>query len=776
MKINSGKGIGFIFLLLLVLTGCGGKAERDEAVCVVPVPEGMELKGGNFTFSHNTTYASDGDMYAEVLSDFSDLFKKSAGFALKATDDVASADMCIETDENLPEEAYTLSVTPRRVLIRASGVKGAFYALQTVRQMLPAELESSQLVSGTKWDIPALEISDKPRFGYRGLMLDVSRYFVPKETVLKIIDAVSMMKINKLHFHLVDDQGWRLEIKRYPKLTEVGAWRVYREGPFSLKKNPMKPGEDAPVGGFYTQDDIREIVAFASRRQVEVIPEIEMPAHTNSSLVAYPQYACPSVNHYTAVLPGMGGVNFNTEYCAGNDETFVFLQHILDEVMDLFPSQYVHLGGDEAIKEAWKSCPKCQRRMRDLGITDVEDLQGYFMARMTKYVQDRGRVAIGWDEWTNSKIPDGAVILAWQGLGEAGYKAAKQGHRFIMAPSQIVYLDYYQGPQWFEPRTYFGNNTLKDIYEYEPVQPSWGTEISDNLWGVQACMWTEFIESTQHLVYMLFPRVAALADIAWAQKGTKDWVSFVRRLDRLAARWEYMGIGYSKSMYNLDHKVTSADGKLVVNLSCIRPDVDVRYTLDGSEPLATSALYTDSLVLSDSVTVRAAAFAGDVRKGEILNLPVRWNKATAKPVSGNENAEVYMLTNGIKGSDKHTDMEWCGWYDRDVSFVLDLEEVTPITRVVMGHVVNYGMGVHYPASVELLVSTDNRNFVPLRRLTFSQKEIFKDGIFTDELAFDGFSTEGRYLKFVIQSPGATPDFHHRAGQGVWLRFDEIEVY
>ena len=237
-----------------------------------------------------------------------------------------------------------------------------------------------------------------------------------------------------------------------------------------------------------------------------------------------------------------------------------------------------------------------------------------------------------------------------------------------------------------------------------------------------------------------------------------------------------MGIGYSKSMYNLDHKVTSADGKLVVNLSCIRPDVDVRYTLDGSEPLATSALYTDSLVLSDSVTVRAAAFAGDVRKGEILNLPVRWNKATAKPVSGNENAEVYMLTNGIKGSDKHTDMEWCGWYDRDVSFVLDLEEVTPITRVVVGHAVNYGMGVHYPASVELLVSTDNRNFVPLRRLTFSQKEIFKDGIFTDELVFDGFSTEGRYLKFVIQSPGATPDFHHRAGQGVWLRFDEIEVY
>lgn len=767
--------VGFIFLLLLILLGCRNKQGQGEMTSVIPEPASVELGKGYFVFSGETVWASDDEMYNDILSDFSDLFEKSAGFTLEMSGNLSSADLVIYTDTTLSAEAYVLSVSPRRITVNASGRRGAFYALQTLRQLLPAELESYKVTTGVKWKVPVLTIKDEPRFEYRGLMLDVSRYFIPKETILKVLDAASVLKINKFHLHLVDDQGWRLEIKKYPKLTEVGAWRVYREGPFSLRKNPMGPGEVATVGGFYTQDDIREIVAFAARRQIEVIPEIEMPAHTNSSLVAYPEYKCPSVKHYTAVLPGMGGVNFNTEYCAGNDETFVFLQNILDEVMALFPSKYVHLGGDEANKEAWKICPKCQKRMRELGISNVDDLQGYFMDRMTKYVQSKGKVALGWDEWTNSKIPDGAVIMAWQGLGEAGYEAAKQGNKFIMTPSQIMYLSYYQGPQWFEPRAYFGNNTLKDIYEYEPVQQSWTADVVNNLWGVQGSLWTEFVESPAAVEYMIFPRIAALAEVSWTQLGSKNWPGFVHRLDKLLTRWDYMGIDYAKSMYNLDHKITPENGKLVVRLSCIRPDVEIRYTLDGSEPIATSTLFQDFLLFSDSVMIKAAAFMKDVRKGEVLTLPVHWNKATAKQVLGNSNPELYMLTNGLKGSDKHTDMEWCGWYDQDVSFVLDLGKVMSVHKVLLGHVVNYGMGVHYPASVELFVSADNKNFVSVDKMTFSTMEIFKDGIFTDELIFDGLSTEGRYLKFVLKSPGKTPQFHHRTGQGVWLRFDEIVV-
>lgn len=768
----------FIFLILItVFTSCKVAVTRDLDAQIVPEPEKMVLDKGEFVFSSKTTIAVDNSaQQSDVASQLAGLFEQSAGFVPKFVDDVSQADVAFVTDSTLKEEAYRLIVSADKVRIESSDSKGAYYGVQTLRQLLPAELESPTVTKNVCWNVPVLTIEDSPRFEYRGLMLDVSRFFMPKETVLKIINAAAMLKINKLHFHLVDDQGWRLEIKKYPKLTEVGAWRVYREGPFSLKKNPTAPGEETPVGGYYTQADIKEIVSFAAERQIEVIPEIEMPAHSNSALAAYPQYACPVIDHYISVLPGMGGRNSNVVYCAGNDSVYAFLQDVLDEVLELFPSEYIHLGGDEANKEAWEKCPKCRARMRKEGITNVEDLQGYFMDRMTKYVQSKGRTVIGWDEWTNSKVPEGAVIFGWQGLGTAGYKAAQQGHKFVMTPSQILYLDYYQGPQWFEPRTYFGNNTMKKIYDYEPVQADWEAKAAENLLGVQASMWTEFIESPEHVEYMVFPRVAALADIAWAQKGTKNWAGFLKRLDKLTKRWEYMGIGYSKSMYNLDHVVKPENDELKVILSCTRPDVDIRYTLDGTSPTFASTLYTDTLVVTKNVVVKAATFVGEESKGEVLTLDLKWNKATGKAVIGNTNPNVFLLTNGVRGTDKHTDFEWCGWYNQNVSFTLDLGEEDTFDKVTLGHVVNYGMGVHYPKSIVLSVSDDNKQFKKIGTLSFTEKEIFRDGIYMDEFKFDDLSSKGRYLKFDITSPGETPSFHHRAGQGVWLYFDEIGVY
>ena len=771
------KQYTFIFFILIVaLTSCKSGLTDTSEVQVVPIPEKVIVDKGEFIFSPKTTIAVDNSIRQfDVASQLAGLFEKSAGFTPQLIDDLSQADIVFTTDATLKEESYRLTVSSDKIQIVSSDSKGAFYGVQTLRQLLPAELESPTAVEDIHWSVPALTIEDAPRFEYRGLMLDVSRYFMTKETVLKIINAASMLKINKIHFHLVDDQGWRLEIKKYPKLTEVGAWRVYRKGPFSLKKNPTAPGEDTPVGGYYTQEDIKEIVSFAAKRQIEVIPEIEMPAHSNAALAAYPQFACPVINHYISVLPGMGGRNSNVVFCAGNDSVFVFLQDVLDEVMELFPSQYIHLGGDEANKEAWNKCPKCCARMHKEGITDVEDLQGYFMNRMTKYVQSKGRSVIGWDEWTNTKIPEGAVIFGWQGLGTAGYKAAQQGHKFVMTPSQIMYLDYYQGPQWFEPRTYFGNNTMKKIYDYEPVQVDWEAKAADRLLGIQASMWTEFIESPEHVEYMIFPRVAAAADIAWAQKGTKDWAGFLKRLDRLTKRWDYMGINYAKSMYNLDHVVTPDHGKLKVVLSCTRPDVEIRYTLDGTEPVPDSELYADTLVFTKNTIVKAATFVDKECKGKVLTLDLKWNKATGKAVIGNTNPKMFLLTNGVRGTDKHTDFEWCGWYDQDVTFTLDLGKEESFNKVSLGHVVNYGMGVHYPKSIELLVSDDNKEFKKIGTLTFTEKEIFKDGIYTDEFNFDNLSSKGRYVKFDIISAGETPDFHHRAGQGVWLYFDEIEV-
>lgn len=766
----------FVLLILLLLScGCTNTVHKD--LSVIPEPSNVIAFDSNrcFTFNSKTTFALEPRFHSELISDFTKLFEKSAGFVPEVINDMSLADVVFVTDTTLTPEAYRVIVATDKITVSSVDDRGVFYALQTLRQLLPPELESQNLMENIRWGIPVLQIEDKPRFAYRGLMLDVARYFIPKKNVLKIINAASMLKINKLHLHLVDDQGWRLEIKKYPRLTEVGAWRVYRAEPFPLRKKPTAPGEPTPIGGFYTQEDIKEMVKYAAERQIEIIPEIEMPAHTNSSLAAYPQYTCPVHTQYIPVLPGMGGRNSDIIYCAGNDDTFLFLENVLNEVMELFPSQYIHLGGDEANKKAWKVCPKCRLRMDKEHITEIEDLQGYFMNRIAKYVQSKGRTVIGWDEWTNSKIPEGAVITGWQGLGNAGYKAALLGHDFVMSPSSILYLDYYQGPQWFEPRGYFGNNTLKNVYDYEPVQADWDSVPASHLLGIQAALWTEFMESPQMVEHMIFPRLAALADIAWAPKGTKDWSHFLNRLDMLTKRWEYMDINYAHSMYNLDHVIVPKNGKLKIELSCIRPDVEIRYTLNNSEPDKNSTLYTDSIDITHAATVKTATFAGEIRKGEVLVLNINWNKATGKTIFS-DNKRSYVLTNGLRGTDKYTDGEWCGWYDQDITFVLDLGKEEDVNEVGLGHVVNYGMGVHYPKSIKLLVSDDNNVFKEVGELNYGMDEIFQDGFFTHEFIFGNLALKTRYLKFEIESPGACPAYHHRAGQGVWLYFDEIKVF
>ncbi|MEG1839511.1 MAG: family 20 glycosylhydrolase, partial [Bacteroidaceae bacterium] len=506
----------------------------------------------------------------------------------------------ISTDISLPIEGYRLQISPKQINIAASTTTGLFYALQSVRLLLPTDVERPQKDASISWKLPAMTIEDAPRFGYRGMMLDVARYFIPKETVISMIKVAAMIKINRLHFHLVDDNGWRVEIKGYPKLTEVGAWRVKREGPFSGRKNAL-PGEKATYGGFYTQEDIKEIVACATENHIEVIPEIEMPAHSNAALASYPELACPVVDLPITVIPGMGAYNGRIVYCAGNEKVFTFLEKVLDQVMELFPSSYVHLGGDEASKYYWERCPLCQKRMKEEKIENLEELQCYFMNRMARYVQSKGKKVMGWDEWTNGTMIDGAVILGWQGMGTAGYKAAKLGHNFIMTPSDILYFDYYQGPQWFEPRTYFGDNTLLRVYNYEPVQPEWEPEAAARLLGIQGSLWTEFLNKPDDVPYLLLPRLAALAETGWIPKGTKRWEDFLIRLDKLTERFDQMGMIYSRAMFNLDHQVTIAPNRtLLVQLSCIRPDVEIRYSTDGTEPTATSFLWNKTLTVTSN--------------------------------------------------------------------------------------------------------------------------------------------------------------------------------
>lgn len=772
--------IKYIYMLLVgliipIVIGCEN-TNLTHSISIVPRPAQMMPGSGNYFFSDKTVFVVENEEQVEAVNGLIALFSSSAGFTPQLNIG-GKGNILLITDTSLKSEAYSLNVSPKEIVINASDIKGFFYALQTIRQLLPASIERGSLSDEkVEWSIPAVNIQDEPRFEYRALLLDVSRFFIPKENVLRIIDCMAMLKINMLHFHLTDDNGWRIEIKKYPRLTEVGAWRVDRQDmPFPARRNP-KQGEPTPIGGFYTQQDIKEMVAYAAERQIEIVPEIDMPAHSNAALTAYPKLACPTVKEYIGVLPGLGGRNSEIIFCAGNDSVFTFLQNVMDEVMELFPSRYIHIGGDEATKTHWKKCPLCQARMKKENLANEEDLQGYFMKRMSDYVRSKGREVIGWDELTNSSfLPEESIVLGWQGFGQAALKAAEKGHRFIMTPARIMYLIRYQGPQWFEPLTYFGNNTLKDVYDYEPIQKDWKPEYASLLMGVQGSMWTEFCNTPEDVDYLLFPRLAAVAEVAWTQPEKKDWALFLKAVDKYNEHLAEKGIIYARSMYNIQHKVTTENGALKVSLECIRPDVEIRYTVDGSEPAINSSLYTDSLTVTASQTIKCTTFAEGKQMGKTLVLPIVWNKATGKSIlNAKPNEEV--LANGIRGSLKNTDFEWCCWTKSDViSFTIDLQKAEKLNAFTIGCITNYGMAVHKPKSIRIAVSDDNETYRDIAGLRFTPEEIFREGTFIENLSVDMKGTSGRYVRVTAEGAGSCPADHVRPGQEARVYFDEIMI-
>lgn len=768
----------YIYTVLLCLFLAVTNIQADnltQPFSLVPCPVSLVPGTGNFHFSAKTSFAVENEGQAEQVRQFTGLLTRAGGFTPRIKVDSRKGDVCLVTDATLKSEAYKLEITAKKITIRASDLQGFYYGLQSIRQLLPSAIESEQVTENVDWTVPALTITDQPRFGYRGLLVDVARFFSPKENLLRIIDCMAMLKLNKLHLHLVDDNGWRIEIKKYPLLTEIGSCRVDRPGKtFPERRNPRQ-GEPTVEKGFYTQDEIREIVRYAQERHIEVIPEIEMPAHSNAALAAYPLLSCPVVDKFIGVLPGLGGNHADVIFCSGNDSVFTFLQDILDEVLELFPSKYIHLGGDEARKTHWEECPLCQARMKAEKLENTEELQGYFMARVARYVQNKGREVIGWDELTNARIPEGSIILGWQGYGQAALKAAELGHRFIMTPARILYLIRYQGPQWFEPITYFGNNTLKDVYDYEPVQKDWTPQAASLLMGVQACMWTEFCNSPADVDYLLFPRLSALAEVAWTKPARKNWASYLKAMDHFNEHLAAKGIVYARSMYNIQQTVTPKEGRLQVELDCIRPDAQVRYTMDGSVPTAQSPLYTKPLMLTEAKTIKAATFAGNEQLGQMLELPVIWNKATAKPVKSAGTGDLYMLTNGIRGSQKYTDLEWCSWMKSDtVTFTLDLKKPELVNKLTLGSITNYGMAVHKPAAIEVWISDDDKEYRKVGECSYTKNEIFREGVFREDIPFE-IGTEARYVRVVARGAGDCPFTHVRPGQEARIYFDEIII-
>ncbi len=533
---------------LLSLWGVEGLVGKRQAPALMPLPSKVETaSGGGFVLGTDTQILADprSSASAEYLAK---QLRKPTGLAVPVKVDSAAkpAKGCIllstghaMAGSGSGAEGYQLKVTRARLSIDSADPAGMFYGVQTLLQLLPSEIFAPEKQS-IEWRIPAVNIEDHPRFGWRGFLLDVARHFFTVGEVKQLLDAMALHKLNVLQLHLTDDQGWRLEIKKYPRLTEVGAWR--KDVGFNLDpKSSTAYGPDGRYGGYYTQEDIRDLVAYAAERHITIVPEIEMPGHASAALAAYPQFSCSGGPYSTDV----GGGVFAGVYCAGNDGTFEFLQNVLAEVIALFPGKCIHIGGDEVPKQNWKNCAKCQERMKQEGLKSERELQSYFVRRMEKFINSQGRTLIGWSEIAEGGLAQNAVVMDWIG---GAVEAASAGHDVVMTPTGYCYLDYYQSTNSpGEPRAIGGFLPLRQVYSFEPIPEGLDRMFQGHILGVQGNLWTEYIPSLRHAEYMAFPRLCALAEVGWSSPAGRDYSEFKRRLATHAQRLERMGVNYRKA-------------------------------------------------------------------------------------------------------------------------------------------------------------------------------------------------------------------------------------
>ncbi|MCI9522009.1 Glycosyl hydrolase family 20, catalytic domain [Bacteroides xylanisolvens] len=663
----------FLWVLGMCLTAHSLKAQS-----VIPVPLKMEQGTGCFLLSENTKlYINLQGLEAQLLENCLQALpvhlKKGKK---KDTQNILSL-LITEKNHQLPSpESYTLSVTPQQILIRATSGAGLFYGMQTLLQL-------AQPSGAGSYSIASVEIEDTPRFAYRGLMLDVSRHFSTKEFIKKQIDALAYYKINRLHLHLTDAAGWRLEIKKYPLLTEFAAWRTDPTWKQWWNGGRKYVRFDAPgaYGGYYTQDDIREILEYARQHYITVIPEIEMPSHSEEVLAAYPQLSCS------------GEPYKNSDFCVGNEETFTFLENVLTEVMELFPSEYIHIGGDEAGKSAWKTCPKCQKRMKDEHLANVDELQSYLIHRIEKFLNNHGRHLLGWDEILQGGIAPNATVMSWRGE-EGGIAAVTSGHRAIMTPGAYCYLDSYQDAPYSQPEAIGGYLPLKKVYSYNPVPASLTAEQAKLVYGVQGNLWVEYIPTPEHVEYMIYPRILALAETAWSAPERKSWPDFhVRALSAVA---DLQAKGYHP--FDLKKEI-------------------------GSRPESLQSV--SHLALGKKV---------------IYNSPY----SSHYPAQGNT-----ALTDGIRGDWTYGDGSWQGFIsDNRLDVTIDMEKETSIHSVTAAFMQVVGAEVFLPETVVISISDDGTHFTELRNQHF---EVSKETPirFTD-ISWQG-EAKGRYVRYQAQA-------------------------
>ena len=743
--------------LALVLTFCtgmiacsGGKAVKGD-YGVVPLPQEVTLTNGNpFVLSPSTKifYPEGNDKMKKNAEFLASYIKEITGYELATATGQPGKGISLVIDQSIQNpEGYQLTVSDNGIRIAGSTDAGVFYGIQTLRKSIPATAQ------GMNVELPAATINDYPRFAYRGMMLDVSRHFFPVDSVKTYLDILALHNQNTFHWHLSDDQGWRIEIKKYPELTQIGSKRKetvigHNSGTYDGKE----------YGGFYTQDQIRDVINYAAERHITIIPEIDMPGHQLAALATYPELGCTGGPYD---VWGQWGVADDV-ICAGNEKSMQFLEDVLSEVIDLFPSEYIHVGGDEAGKSAWKKCPKCQALMKEKGMKNVDELQSYMIHRAEEFLNSKDRKLIGWDEILEGGLAPEATVMSWRGE-DGGIKSARMGHDVVMTPGNYMYLDFYQADPKTQPYAIGGYTPIKKVYSYDPVPAdSLTAEECRHILGVQANTWTEYIQTPEHLEYMMFPRALAVAEIGWTPQELRTWEDFKPRMNAHISKLQGMGIRTFTLSDELEvtMQVDTAGREIEVILDAEKYPAEIRYTTDGSVPVASSALYAGPITVQDSAHIKAAIFRDGVLQGTPTEKKVDYHRAINKPIHYNSKLyEGYMaggtnaLLDGYRGGLTYLDGRWQGYLD-DLDCVIDMEEDTDIHKVSIRFMQLIGPGVFQPGQVELLTSEDGENFISRGIVPTTVPADDPDLLF-QEYTFDG-NWKTRYIR--LKAPRANPGF------------------
>lgn len=776
--------LGICFLLLSIIS-CK-RQNAPNTYSVIPYPNSLVPEEGSFAFNKKTkmicTLSLD-SASQEVVRNFSALLNNVAGLKTECIVEEEKGEKNIvffDLDTSIANEGYSLDIDPSKIIIKASSAAGFYYAVQSLKQLLPiAVYGDKESDSVEKWEVPCVHIDDAPRFSYRGMHLDVARHFFSVDEVKRYIDLLAMHKLNVFHWHLTDDQGWRIEIKKYPKLTEIGSIRKHT----MVEKN-FDQYDNTPYGGYYTQDQIRDIVNYAKERFITIIPEVDLPGHMVAALASYPSLGCTGGPYE---VQGMWGVHPDV-LCAGKEETYEFVTDVLSEVIELFPSRYIHIGGDECPKDRWKKCPLCQARIRKLGLktdkehTAEERLQSYFMTRVEKFLNENDRQIIGWDEILEGGAAPNATVMSWRGT-DGGVQAAKLRHNVVMTPNTYLYFDYYQSEDTqTEPLAIGSYVPLERVYDFEPVPDTLDNDSKKYILGAQANLWTEYISDFKQVEYMLLPRLDALSEVQWTQLENKNWVNFLDRLQHNIQVYDLKGYNYGKHIFgiNPEYKIIPEKHCIEVTLRT-QGDAPVYYTLDGTVPTEKSTRYTQPIELTENTDLKAIV----VRPGMKTNMFEKeyvFNKATARKITLNSAPNDrytfkggQTLVDGMIGDMGFATGRWIGFSPGDLDAVIDLGETTFISKVELGILFDKDNWIFPSDHVSVLVSQDGvkYNSVADTVLVLPDQSVKNDRMIQG-VAFDPVNT--RYVKIKANSVKSLPAWHGAKGKPGFLFVDEINIY